>query len=140
MKKVLLILLSILLLISIVGYFWLINSNNFKRDGKFDIAVNEKPIKIIRDENGIAYVLAENKADVIRGQGFVTAQDRLFQIEFYRAIIRGEAAKLVGSSMLQSDIKMRVLGLYSNAERNLQYLHLGNTFLDVCIEMLSDKV
>ena len=122
MKKLLLIIVSLLLLIALFGYFWIININNFKRDGKFEIAVNENPIKIIRDENGIAYILATNKADVIRGQGFVTAQDRLFQIEFYRAIIRGEAAELVGSSMLQSDIKMRVLDLYGNANRSFQYL------------------
>ena len=122
MKKLLLIILSILLLVSIIGYFWIININNFKRDGKFEITINDNPIKIIRDENGIAYVLAENKADVIRGQGFVTAQDRLFQIEFYRAIIRGEAASLVGSSMLQSDIKMRVLNISGNANKNFEYL------------------
>ena len=80
------------------------------------------PIRIIRDEHGIAYVLAENKPDVIRGQGFVTAQDRLFQIEFYRALIKGKAAQLVGPSMLASDIQMRVLDLYGNAERSFPYL------------------
>ncbi|MEM9722869.1 MAG: penicillin acylase family protein [Bacteroidota bacterium] len=122
MKKFLLITLSVLILLSLIGYFGIKNANNFKRKGKFEIAVNERPIKIIRDENGIAYVLAENKPDVIRGQAFVVAQDRLFQIEFYRALIRGEAAALVGASMLPSDIQMRVLDLYGNAERSFQYL------------------
>ena len=98
------------------------NSNNFKRDGSFEISVNEKPIKIIRDDHGIAYVVAENKADVIRGQGFVLAQDRLFQIEFYRALIKGEGSSIVGSSMLESDIKMRVLNIYGNAVRSYEYL------------------
>jgi len=122
MKKRILIVLILLLAIAIAGFVWLKNSNNFKRDGSFEIAVNDAPIKIIRDEHGMAYVLAENKADAIRGQAFVMAQDRLFQIEFYRALIKGEAAQLVGTSMLQSDIKMRVLDLYGNAERNYQYL------------------
>ena len=122
MKKYVLIILSVLLVVSILGFFWIKNSNNFKRDGTFEISVNENPIKIIRDENGIPYVIAENKADVIRGQAFVTAQDRLFQMEFYRALIKGEAAKLVGTSMLPSDIKMRVLNIYGNAERSFQYL------------------
>ena len=122
MKKVILAFLAILLLLTAVGFFWIRNANNFKRNGSFEITVNESPIKIIRDENGIAYVLAESKSDAIRGQAFVTAQDRLFQIEFYRALIKGEAAELVGSSMLASDIKMRVLDIYGNAERSFGYL------------------
>ena len=92
--------------------------NNFQRDGQFEISINQNPIEIKRDNNGIAYVFAENKADLFRGQGFVLAQDRLFQIEFYRALIHGKAAEIVGNSMLQSDIKMRVLDLVGNAKRN----------------------
>ncbi len=122
MKKLPILVISSLLIIAAVGFFWLRNINSFKRVGTFEINANERPIKILRDENGIAYVLAENKADAIRGQGFVLAQDRLFQIEFYRTLIKGEAAKLVGGSMLQSDIKMRVLNLYGNAERHFQFL------------------
>ena len=122
MKKILLGILVVLLLVAAGGYFWLKSANNFNRDGSFQVSVNDGPIKILRDENGIAYVIAENKPDVIRGQAFVMAQDRLFQIEFYRALIKGEAAQLVGTSMLESDIKMRVLDIYGNAERSFQYL------------------
>ncbi|MGD1947593.1 MAG: penicillin acylase family protein [Croceivirga sp.] len=122
MRKGILVFLGLLLVLALVSVVWIANSNNFKRDGTFEISINEQPISIIRDEHGIAYVIAENKADVIRGQAFVTAQDRLFQIEFYRALIKGEAAALVGASMLPSDIKMRVLDLYGNAERSFQYL------------------
>jgi len=122
MKKVLLVLLAVILLTLIAGYVYLQNANNFKQEGTFDISVNEQPIKIIRDDHGMAYVIAENKADVYRGQGFVVAQDRLFQVEFYRALIKGEGASIVGPSMLDSDIKMRVLDLYGNAKRSYEYL------------------
>lgn len=114
--------LAIIIVVFLALYIWLINSNNFKEDGSFEISVNEKPIKILRDDHGIAYVIAENKADAIRGQGFVLAQDRLFQIEFYRALIKGEGASIVGNSMLESDIKMRVLNIYGNAVRSYEYL------------------
>ncbi|MFK7935469.1 MAG: penicillin acylase family protein [Saprospiraceae bacterium] len=122
MKKIGLSLLGIIGLALLIGYFWLTNANEYQRDGKIEISINDQPIKIVRDANGIAYVIAENKADAIRGQAFVTAQDRLFQIEFYRALIRGEGASLVGNSMLESDIQMRVLDLKGNATRNFQYL------------------
>ncbi len=122
MKRRLLLFLAILLILFVVGFLWIRNSNNFKRDGSFEITVNEYPIKIMRDAHGIAYVIGKSKADVFRGQGFISAQDRLFPIEFYRAIIKGEAAAILGTSMLSSDIDMRVLNVYGNAERQFQYL------------------
>jgi len=121
MKKKSLIFFVLFFIVVAVGVFWVKTVNNFKRDGAFEISFNDKPIEIIRDNNGIAYVFAENKADVLRGQGFVNAQDRLFQIEFYRALIRGEAASLVGNSMLASDVQMRVLDIFGNAEHNYKY-------------------
>ena len=124
MKRRILIILLILVLSTIAGIVYVKNINNFQREGTIKISKNKLPIQIHRDENGIAYIIAENKEDAIRGQGFVLAQDRLFQIEFYRALIKGEAASLVGSSMLQSDIKMRVLNLVGNAKRSYKYLDL----------------
>ncbi|SDG78360.1 penicillin acylase family protein [Psychroflexus sediminis] len=122
MKNYIISALIVLALLLIGGSIYFSTVNNFKKEGGFKISKNDFPIQIHRDENGIAYIFAENKADVFRGQGFVMAQDRLFQIEFYRALIRGEAAALVGNSMLQSDIKMRVLDLAGNAKRHYQYL------------------
>lgn len=122
MKKKLLYFGGILVVLFISFLIYIQNINNYQREGKIAIALSDYPIKIHRDNNGIAYVIAQNKADAIRGQGFVLAQDRLFQIEFYRALIKGEAASLVGNSMLQSDIKMRVLNLVGNAKRSYQYL------------------
>ena len=100
MKKIILYILLIVAIGIIGGVWYLSNSNNYKREGSFKISKNKHPIQIHRDENGITYVFAENKEDVIRGQAFVLAQDRLFQVEFYRALIRGEGASLVGNSML----------------------------------------
>lgn len=123
MKKYLRYLLLLILLIVVISLIYISNINNYQRDGHFKISKNEKPIKIHRDEYGIAYIFGESKADVIRGQGFVNAQDRLFQIEFYRALVKGELAKLVGPSMLQSDIKMRVLNLKQNASKSYPFLN-----------------
>ena len=122
MKKFLLLLLVLIVIVSTLSIYWISNANNYQRDGTIEISINDGPIKIVRDEYGIPYVFADSKADLFRGQAFVTAQDRLFQIEFYRAIIKGEAAKIVGSSMISSDIQMRVLGLYENAKRSYEYL------------------
>lgn len=76
MKKIAFYLFALLILVALLAYFWLINSNNYQRESKIEISIDDQFIKIIRDENGIAYVLAESKADVIREQAFVTAQDQ----------------------------------------------------------------
>jgi len=122
MKKITVFILIILSLLLLGFYVWLKSVNNYKINGQFEIAFNEKPVTINRDTNGIAYVFAENKADLIRGQGFVLAQDRLFQIEFYRAFIKGELAGILGESMLDSDIKMRVINIPENAQKSIEYL------------------
>ena len=123
LKKIILYTLILIVLIIGSGYFWLVSINNYKTNGQFQITKNEKPIEIHRDTYGIPYVFAENKADLIRGQGFVIAQDRLFQIEFYRAFVKGELAGIMGSSMLNLDIKMRVINIPNNAENNYKYLN-----------------
>lgn len=122
MKKAFLYLLVFLVVAAIGSHLWLNSTNNYKTNGTFEITVNDKPIKINRDENGIAYVRAENKVDLTRGQGFIVAQDRLFQVEFYRAFIHGELASLLGPSMLNLDIKMRVMGITQNAARHFKLL------------------
>lgn len=123
MKKKLLFSVLLILTLGIGLYIWLIHANHNKADGEFEMTVNEQPIQIHRDAYGTAYVFAESKADVIRGQGFVMGQDRLFQIEFYRAFIHGELASILGPSMLPSDIRMRVLGLLPNAQKNFPILN-----------------
>ncbi len=123
MKRLLLGLLFLILAGLFVSYLWIKNINNYKLSGEVLIENNIAPIKIQRDEYGMSYVIADSKPDAIRGQGYVEAQDRLFQLSFYRAIIKGELASILGPSMLQSDIQMRVLNLTAQAKKN--YIHLN---------------
>ena len=112
-----------LIVIAILSYFWVTSANDYTNSRHVEVSINDELIFIYRDEYGTPYVVAESKADAIRGQGFVQAQDRLFQIEFYRAYIRGELSSILGASMLPTDIKMRVLNIPANAKRNYQYLN-----------------
>lgn len=123
MKKVLISICAVIALVFVGGWIYLSHVNNFKEDGSFEVSINDKPIEIHRDNNGVPYVIAQSKADAICGQGFVAAQDRLFQIEFYRLFIKGEAAAYLGKAMVPSDIKMRVLDVIGNAKRNYTYLN-----------------
>src|SRR5215218_10438642 len=53
-------------------------------------------ITIRRDERGIPYVEAQNDEDLYFGQGYATAQDRLWQLDLFRRTARGELAEILG--------------------------------------------
>ncbi len=55
------------------------------------------PVTVLRDELGVPYIFAANTPDLIRAQGFVTAQHRLMQMELFRATWRGELAATFGA-------------------------------------------
>src|SRR5512134_2772277 len=79
-------------------------------------------VDVLRDTHGIPYIFAGNTPDLIRAQGFVTAQARLFQMEAYRALAVGRLAEAIGARGLANDREMRTLGLRRNAERHAQRL------------------
>ena len=87
-------------------------------DGTLKLAGLTAPVKVLRDELGVPYVFAANVPDLIRAQGFVTAQNRLLQMELFRATWRGELAATFGADALPSDIRMRVLGMRRNGDRH----------------------
>lgn len=87
-------------------------------DGTLKLAGLSAPVKVLRDELGVPYVFAANVPDLIRAQGFVTAQNRLLQMELFRATWRGELAATFGPDALPADIRMRVLGMRRNGDRH----------------------
>ena len=93
-----------------------------KVDGELALPGLSAPVRVQRDEHGIPYIFAANTPDLIRAQGFVVAQGRLFQIEGYRAIATGRLAESVGPGGLASDRQIRQLGLRRNAERHAKLL------------------
>lgn len=104
------------------GLAWLRWGNGYKTDGELQMAGLSAPVRVLRDAHGIPYIFAQNTADLIRAQGFVTAQHRLFQLEAYRALIYGRVAEVVGEAGLPSDKEMRTLGLVQNAKRHAKLL------------------
>jgi len=93
-----------------------------KVDGELALPGLTAKVRVLRDEHGIPYIFAANTPDLIRAQGFVTAQSRLFQLEGYRAIATGRLAESVGASGLATDRPIRLLGLRRNAERHAKLL------------------
>lgn len=73
-------------------------------------------VTIRRDERGIPYIEAANLTDLSFAQGFVTASDRLWQMEFMRRNMRGELAEILGSPAVAQDKLFRTYGFAQVAE------------------------
>jgi penicillin amidase len=74
--------------------------------------------QITREANGIAHIKGENEHDLYFLQGFVHAQDRLFQMDFRRRQASGTLAELLGPAALGSDVLLRTIGLRRAAKRS----------------------
>jgi penicillin amidase len=70
----------------------------------------------------MAYIYADNLEDAFLALGFVTAQDRLFQMELTRLVAAGRISELVGAKTLPLDRRMRTIGIYRLAARHAAML------------------
>ncbi len=103
--------------------------NSYQDSGRLSLAGLQKPVKVVRDEKGMPYIFAANWPDAFRAMGFVTAQDRLFQMELTRMVATGRIAELVGEKGLPLDRRMRTIGIRRLAERHARLLQDDATVL-----------
>ncbi len=96
---------------------WRIHACLPQLDGTVEVSGLEAPVEVLRDAHGVPHLRAQSLDDVFFAQGYVTAQDRLWQMDLSRRLARGELAEILGSRGLQSDIENRTLGFPEAAER-----------------------
>ncbi len=75
------------------------------------------PVEILRDEYGVPTIVAASEEDMAFGQGFVHAQDRLWQMDMQRRIASGRLSELFGPETVPFDRMFRIVGLRRAAER-----------------------
>lgn len=63
----------------------------------------EAPVEVVRDEWGVAHIYASTVHDLFFAQGYVAAQDRLYQIEIWRRTGAGELAEVFGPDYVSRD-------------------------------------
>ncbi len=78
------------------------------------IAGLKKPVEIIRDRWGVPHIYAQNADDLFFAQGYITAQDRLFQLDLWRRIGTGKLAEVLGPKYLQRDRIARLVRYRGN--------------------------
>ena len=77
----------------------------------------QAPVQVIRDKHGIPHLYAANSHDLFMAQGYVHAQDRFYQMDFWRHETAGRLSELYGSSTVGTDKFLRTLGWHRVAEQ-----------------------
>ncbi len=82
----------------------------------------KEEVTVRRDGRGIPYIEAKTDADLYFAQGYITASDRLWQMDLMRRLARGETAEIFGASVLEEDKRWRRFGFAEIANEGLGQL------------------
>ena len=88
-------------------------------EGRLEVAGLSGPVTVRRDRWGVPYIEAREREDLHFAQGFVQAQDRAWQMHFYKRVVAGRLSEFAGADTLGVDRLMRTLGIHRVAEREL---------------------
>jgi penicillin amidase len=78
-------------------------------NGTLHVPGLQAPVTVLRDRWGVPHIYARNQHDLFFAQGFVAAQDRLFQMELWKRVGEGRLAEVLGPNYLARDINARLL-------------------------------
>src|SRR4051812_14466932 len=98
-------------------FYWAAHSSLPQVDGTLKVAGLNGPVKVLRDVQGMPHIRASSMEDAIFAQGYVTAQDRLWQMDITRRFAAGELAELLGPDLVRNDREQRILMLPEVGER-----------------------
>ena len=87
-----------------------------KTSGTIELDGLDAPVRVRRDRWGVPHIEAGG-GDIWFAQGFCHGQDRLFQMDFYRRVVRGRLSEIAGPETLKVDRLMLTLGIRRAAER-----------------------
>ncbi len=115
--------LTIIALVTVVILRYLVTKSFPTVDGELRVAGLESDVTIQRDDYGVPHIAAKNEHDLFFAQGYVHAQDRLWQMDISRRAGQGRLSEILGSSALKFDRLFRTVGLLRIAEKLEQNLH-----------------
>src|SRR5271168_3201654 len=99
----------------LIGW-WMIWRPLPELDGDLILPGVRQPVLVDRDGWGVPWIQASSMEDLEIAQGYVVAQDRLWQMDLLRRAAGGELAEIFGPAALDMDRENRTLGLRVAAE------------------------
>ncbi len=102
------------------GGYWLAKRSLPQLQGTIQISGLTAPITVYRDANGVPHIYGQSLDDTVFAQGYVTAQDRLWQMDLFRRSALGELSEVLGKETLKLDEKHRTLGFPEAADQAVE--------------------
>jgi penicillin amidase len=118
-----LVLLLVLLAAALGAWFYQTTSSALPQlDGTISMAGISAPVAVTRDPQGVPTIEAATLEDLFFAQGYVTAQDRLWEMDMTRRFAAGEMAEVLGPHWVKHDREQRILGLADRAKKAVDEL------------------
>ncbi len=122
-KLISLVILLLLIIVSGGGWlYWHARSSLPQVEGVIQVDGLSAPVEVLRDARGVPHLRASSLPDLFFAQGYVTAQDRLWQMDLSRRLAEGELSEVFGERTLRLDVENRTLGFRQVSERALAEL------------------
>jgi penicillin amidase len=116
-----LLLILVLLVVGVVACaYFIVRAALPQLDGNLQVKGLSAAVKVTRDGHGVPAIEAATLEDLFFAQGYITAQDRLWQMDIMRRFGAGELSEILGEGTLKIDREQRILGLRAAARRGLQ--------------------
>lgn len=93
---------GILLLLGL-SVFFLVSAADQVRQVTATVPGLKQSVEVLRDRWGVPHIYAQNQRDLFIAQGYITAQDRLFQLDLWRRTGSGKLAEVLGPNYLARD-------------------------------------
>ncbi len=108
--------------LAVLGAYWLLQQPKPRYKGTLHTKGLSAGVEILHDRWGVPHIYARSARDLIFAQGFVHAQERLWQMDFNRRLVAGRLSEILGSLAVPLDRWMRTLTMRRVAEREADFL------------------
>jgi penicillin G amidase len=116
-----LLLILVVLAMGVVAFaYFVVRSALPQIDGGLQVKGLSAVVKVTRDNHGVPAIEAASLEDLFLAQGYITAQDRLWQMDIMRRFAAGELSEILGEDTLKIDREQRILGLRAAARKGFE--------------------
>ncbi|MEW5783667.1 MAG: penicillin acylase family protein [Bacillota bacterium] len=123
-----LLIVMVLLLAAVIAVYFLSRRGLPRAQGMVSAEVGAA-VEIYRDEYGVPHIIAQNMEDLCFAQGYVQAQDRLWQMDLSRRGVGGRLSEILGESFVDTDRFTLTVGFYRAARASYEQLNSGSQAL-----------
>jgi penicillin G amidase len=113
---------AIVVVVAASVVWWFVYRPLPRLDGAIGVPGLQKEVIVERDVWGVPHIRANSLEDLAEAQGYVMAQDRLWQMDLLRRVGRGQLSEILGPATIDVDKQFRTLGFGRAAERDISQM------------------